>query len=42
VAVPILVVTAPIVAVVAVLVRVTMGGPVLFRQARAGRDGATF
>jgi lipopolysaccharide/colanic/teichoic acid biosynthesis glycosyltransferase len=42
VAATVLVVTAPVVAVLAVLVRATMGGPVLFRQARAGRGGATF
>jgi lipopolysaccharide/colanic/teichoic acid biosynthesis glycosyltransferase len=37
-----LVLGAPAIAVLAVLVRLTMGGPVLFRQARAGRRGATF
>jgi sugar transferase EpsL len=37
-----LVLGAPVIAVLAVLVRVTMGGPVLFRQARAGRGGVTF
>ena len=42
VSVPLLVLTAPILAVVAVLIRVTMGRPVMFRQARAGRGGTTF
>jgi lipopolysaccharide/colanic/teichoic acid biosynthesis glycosyltransferase len=37
-----LVVTAPVVAVVAVLVRAQMGSPVLFRQKRAGKDGEVF
>jgi lipopolysaccharide/colanic/teichoic acid biosynthesis glycosyltransferase len=37
-----LVLGAPIIAVLAVLVRLTMGGPVMFRQARAGRGGVTF
>jgi lipopolysaccharide/colanic/teichoic acid biosynthesis glycosyltransferase len=37
-----LVLGAPVIAVLAVLVRLTMGGPVLFRQARAGRGGVTF
>jgi len=33
---------APVLAVVALLVKVTMGGPVLFRQRRVGRDGHDF
>lgn len=32
----------PLLAAVALLVRVTMGGPVLFRQTRLGRDGVPF
>lgn len=42
VAVPALVVLAPVVLVVAVLVRVLMGSPVLFRQCRPGRAGRPF
>ena len=34
--------TAPIIAFAAILVRVTMGSPVLFRQPRAGYKGRTF
>jgi len=37
-----LVLGAPVIAALAVAVRLTMGGPVLFRQARAGRRGVTF
>jgi lipopolysaccharide/colanic/teichoic acid biosynthesis glycosyltransferase len=37
-----LVVALPVLAVGAVAVRLTMGGPVLFRQVRLGRDGAPF
>jgi lipopolysaccharide/colanic/teichoic acid biosynthesis glycosyltransferase len=37
-----LVLGAPVIAALAVAVRLTMGGPVLFRQARAGRGGVTF
>lgn len=37
-----LVLLAPVLAVVAVLVRVRLGSPVLFRQQRAGRNGAPF
>lgn len=37
-----LVVTAPIQAVVALLVRRNLGSPVLFRQPRPGKDGAVF
>ncbi|PFG39104.1 lipopolysaccharide/colanic/teichoic acid biosynthesis glycosyltransferase [Georgenia soli] len=37
-----LVVTAPVVGVVALLVRHELGRPVLFRQLRAGRDGVPF
>lgn len=37
-----LVVTLPVLAVAAVAVRATMGGPVLFRQVRLGRDGVPF
>lgn len=33
---------APVIVVIAVLVRVQMGSPVLFRQERAGRNGRTF
>jgi len=32
----------PVIAVVSVLIRVTMGGPVLFRQERTGQGGAPF
>jgi lipopolysaccharide/colanic/teichoic acid biosynthesis glycosyltransferase len=42
VAVVVMVVAAPVLAAVAVAIRVTMGSPVLFRQARAGRGGQTF
>jgi lipopolysaccharide/colanic/teichoic acid biosynthesis glycosyltransferase len=42
VAIPVLVLTSPVVAAVAVLIRLRMGSPVLFRQARAGLDGETF
>jgi sugar transferase EpsL len=38
----VLVVGAPVIAVVALLVRVDLGSPVLFRQQRAGLDGKTF
>jgi len=38
----VLVVTAPVLAVVAVAVRRRLGSPVLFRQQRPGRDGAPF
>jgi sugar transferase EpsL len=38
----VLILTAPVMAVISVLIRFTMGSPVLFRQARAGKDGATF
>lgn len=41
-AVVLLVLTAPLMAVVALLVATSLGQPVLFRQARAGRDGAPF
>jgi lipopolysaccharide/colanic/teichoic acid biosynthesis glycosyltransferase len=37
-----LVATAPVLAGAAVAVRVTMGGPVLFRQLRPGKDGRPF
>jgi len=37
-----LVVLAPVLAVVALLVRIRLGSPVLFRQDRAGLDGLTF
>ena len=37
-----LVVTLPVLAVAALLVRVTMGGPVFFRQVRLGRHGEPF
>lgn len=42
VAVPVAVITAPIQAVVAGAIRMTMGGPVLFRQDRPGLHGKTF
>lgn len=42
VAVPALVVAAPVIAVTAVLVRARLGSPVLFRQTRAGCDGTPF
>jgi lipopolysaccharide/colanic/teichoic acid biosynthesis glycosyltransferase len=37
-----LVVLAPVIVAVALAVRLRMGGPVLFRQERAGRDGTPF
>ena len=37
-----LVVTAPVLAVCALAIRLHDGGPVLFRQVRVGRDGSTF
>ena len=37
-----LIVASPIIAVVAVAVRVSMGSPVLWRQARSGKDGHPF
>ena len=37
-----LVLTAPVLAVVAVAIKLTDGGPVLFRQERAGKDGRPF
>jgi lipopolysaccharide/colanic/teichoic acid biosynthesis glycosyltransferase len=37
-----LVVAAPVLAAIAVAVRITMGAPVLFRQERAGKDGVPF
>lgn len=37
-----LVVLAPVLAVVALMIRVTLGSPVLFRQARPGRHGVIF
>jgi lipopolysaccharide/colanic/teichoic acid biosynthesis glycosyltransferase len=37
-----LVVLAPLLGVIAVAIRVTMGAPVLFRQMRPGRDGVPF
>ena len=40
VAVAVLLVASPIIAVTAIAVRLRLGAPVLFRQARAGRDGA--
>lgn len=42
IALVLLVVGAPVIAVVALLVRLQMGAPVLFRQERAGRDGRSF
>ncbi len=38
----VLLVTWPVLVVVALAIRLTMGSPVLFRQQRAGRHGATF
>jgi exopolysaccharide biosynthesis polyprenyl glycosylphosphotransferase len=37
-----LIAVAPLMAIVAAAVRLTMGGPVLFRQERVGRDGRAF
>lgn len=37
-----LVVLSPVLAVTAVLVRIKLGGPVIFRQARPGKDGKIF
>jgi lipopolysaccharide/colanic/teichoic acid biosynthesis glycosyltransferase len=42
VAVPALVVLTPVIAVIAVLVRLRMGRPVLFRQQRSGKHGEEF
>ncbi|WP_079062611.1 sugar transferase [Peterkaempfera griseoplana] len=42
VAVPAGIVAIPLVLLIALLVRATMGGPVVFRQVRTGRDGAEF
>ena len=42
VAVPALILFAPLLAVTAVLVRVFLGSPVLFRQERPGRGGKLF
>lgn len=42
VAAVLLVLLAPLLAVLALLVRISMGNPVLFRQQRSGRDGRTF
>jgi lipopolysaccharide/colanic/teichoic acid biosynthesis glycosyltransferase len=42
VAVPVLVVASPVIVGLAVLIRLRMGSPVLFRQARAGRGGEVF
>jgi lipopolysaccharide/colanic/teichoic acid biosynthesis glycosyltransferase len=39
VAVAVLVVASPVIAATAIAVRIRLGSPVLFRQARAGRDG---
>jgi exopolysaccharide biosynthesis polyprenyl glycosylphosphotransferase len=38
----VLLLLAPVVAAVAVAIRLTMGSPILFRQARVGRDGRLF
>lgn len=37
-----LIVLSPVLAVTAVLVRIKLGGPVIFRQARPGKDGKVF
>jgi lipopolysaccharide/colanic/teichoic acid biosynthesis glycosyltransferase len=37
-----LVLSAPVMAAAAVYIRLSMGGPVVFRQSRSGKDGATF
>lgn len=42
IAVPLLIVAAPVIAIIAGLIRLTMGPPVLFRQARAGWHGQPF
>ncbi|MGH9112394.1 MAG: sugar transferase [Acidimicrobiales bacterium] len=42
VAAPLLVLASPVIAAIAALIRLRMGSPVLFRQARAGFDGETF
>lgn len=42
IAAAVLVVGAPIIVVAAVLIRLDMGSPVLFKQERAGRNGKTF
>lgn len=41
-AIPALVLLAPLFALIALLVRLQLGAPVLFRQTRAGRDGEPF
>jgi exopolysaccharide biosynthesis polyprenyl glycosylphosphotransferase len=41
-AIPVLVLAAPLMAVVAVIVKSTDGGPVLFKQRRVGRNGVEF
>lgn len=38
----VLLIAAPVLAAVAIAIRLTMGGPVLFRQSRAGRGGQPF
>jgi sugar transferase EpsL len=42
VAVPVLVLASPAIVAIAALIRLRMGSPVLFHQARAGLDGETF
>jgi lipopolysaccharide/colanic/teichoic acid biosynthesis glycosyltransferase len=41
-AIPALLVLSPVLGIVALLIRVKLGSPVLFRQARPGRNGAPF
>ncbi|MBO9327046.1 MAG: sugar transferase, partial [Roseiflexus sp.] len=40
--VPALIVLAPVMAILAVLIRIAMGSPVIFTQERAGKDGKPF
>jgi lipopolysaccharide/colanic/teichoic acid biosynthesis glycosyltransferase len=42
IAVPVLVLASPVILGLALLIRLRMGSPVLFRQGRAGRDGRVF
>ena len=40
--VPALIVLAPVMAILAVLIRIAMGSPVIYTQERAGKDGKPF
>jgi exopolysaccharide biosynthesis polyprenyl glycosylphosphotransferase len=41
-AIPVLIVAAPVIAIIAVVIKATDAGPVLFKQRRVGRDGVEF